>query len=259
MIRPSLILLGVIIGVALGVFYGRVISPVSYTDTAPSALRADYKDQYLILIAASYTADGDLDHARQRLAQLGLADPAGAVTALAQRLAAEGKDTSAPSALAAALGVGVAPVTLVPTATTAPTETPTLPPTVTPFPSPTFFPTLTPTATPVYDYVLISRETYCNDVERLPLIIVDVVDENSQPLPGERVSVTWAEGEGGFVTGLKPEISSGYGDFLMEAGVAYSVQIGSRTPPVTGITAPTCPVESDEPYPGAVRLVFQRR
>jgi hypothetical protein len=260
-IRPSLILLGVIIGVALGVVYGWVISPVSYTDTAPAALRADYKDQYLILIAASYAADGDLDRAGQRLAELGLADPAGEVTALAQRLAAEGKDTSAPSALAAALGVGVAPVTLVPTATTAAiaTETPTLSPTVTPFPSSTSFPTLTPTATPVYDYVLMSRETYCNDVERLPLIIVDVVDENSQPLPGVRVSVTWAEGEDGFVTGLKPEISSGYGDFLMEVGAAYSVQIGSRTPPVTGIVASTCPAESDEPYPGAVRLVFQRK
>lgn len=259
MIRPSLILLGVIAGIAMGVFYGWVISPVSYTDTAPAALRSDYKDQYLILIATSYTADGDLDRARQRLAGLGLADSAGAVTALAQRLAAEGKDTSAPSALAAALGVGVAPVTLVPTATTAPTETPTLPPTVTPFPSSTSFPTLAPTATPIYDYVLISRETYCNDVERLPLIIVDVVDENSQPLPGVRVSVAWAEGEDGFVTGLKPEISSGYGDFLMEAGAAYSVQIGSRTPPVTGLVAPLCPVEADEPYPGAVRLVFQRR
>lgn len=259
MIRPSLILLGVIIGVALGVFYGWVISPVSYTDTVPSALRADYKDQYLILIAASYTVDGDLNRAQARLAELGLADPAGAVTALAQRLAAEGKDTSAPSALAAALGVGVAPVTLVPTATTAPSETPTLPPTVTPFPSSTSFPTLVPTATPVYDYVLISQETYCNDVERLPLIIVDVVDENSQPVAGVRVSVAWAEGEDGFVTGLKPEISPGYGDFLMEAGVAYSVQIGNRTPPVAGIVAPTCQVEADEPYLGAVRLVFQRK
>jgi hypothetical protein len=258
-IRPSLILLGVIIGLALGVFYGWVISPVSYTDTAPAALRSDYKDQYLILIATSYLADGDLSRAQARLAELGLADPAGAVTALAQRLAAEGKDTSAPSALAAALGVGVAPVTLVPTATTAPPETPTLPPTVTPFPSSTPFPTLTPTATPVYDYVLLSRETYCNDVERLPLIIVDVVGENSQPLAGVRVSVRWAEGEDGFVTGLKPEISSGYGDFLMETGVAYSVQIGNRTPPVAGIVAPTCQVDTDEPYPGAVRLVFQRK
>ena len=106
---------------------------------------------------------------------------------------------------------------------------------------------------------MLSRETYCNDAERLPLIIVDVVDKNSQPLPGERVSVTWAEGEDGFVTGLKPEISSGYGDFLMEAGVAYSVQIGSRTPSVAGIVAPLCPVDADEPYPGAVRLVFQRK
>lgn len=259
MIRPSLILLGLIIGVALGVFYGGVISPVSYTDTAPAALRGDYKDQYLLLIATSYTADGDLDRARQRMAQLGVADPAGAVTALAQRLAAEGKDTSAPSALAAALGVGVAPVTLVPTATTAATEIPTLPPTVTSFPSSTTFPTLTPTATPIYDYVLVSQEAYCNEAERLPLIIVDVIDADGRPLPGVRVSVTWADGEDGFVTGLKPEISASYGDFLMQAGIVYGIQVGSRTPPVTGLTASLCQTAEGDSYRGAVRLVFQRK
>ena len=259
MIRPSLILLGLILGVALGLLYGWVISPVSYTNTSPAALRADYKDQYLLLIATSYTADGDLDRARQRMAQLGVADPAGAVTALAQRLAAEGKDTSAPSALAAALGVGVAPVTLVPTATTAATEIPTLPPTITPFPSSTLFPTLTPTATPVYDYDLISQEPYCNDDERLPLIIVDVIDADSQPLPGVRVTVIWADGEDGFVTGLKPEISSSYGDFLMRVGTTYRVQVGSRTPPVAGLTASLCKTEEGDSYQGAVRLVFQRK
>jgi len=258
-IRPSLILLGLIIGIGLGLFYGWVISPVSYIDSAPAVLRADYKDQYLLLIAMSYTADGDIDRARGRLAQLGVADPAGAVTALAQRLAAEGKDTSAPSALAAALGVGVAPVTLVPTTTTAPTESPTLPPTITPFPSSTLFPTLTPTATPIYDYILVSQEAYCNDSEHSPLIIVDVIDADSQPLPGVKVSVRWADGEDGFVTGLKPEISAGYGDFLMQAGTVYSAQIGSRTPPVAGLTASLCNTDEGDSYQGAVRFVFQRK
>lgn len=260
MIRPSLIIPGLLIGLVLGVVYGWVISPVKYTDTAPAALRRDYRDQYLILIAQAYAADGNLDRARQRIASLGDTDAGEAVTALAQQLAAQGKDSSALSALASALGVGISAVTpgstptLPYTHTPPPSITPTIPPSVTPFP------TLTPSATPVYDYDLLVNETYCNDAERAPLIIVDVVDADSAPLPGVKVIVKWAEGEDGFVTGLKPEISSSYGDFLMNVGTIYSVQIGSRTPPVTGLAAPTCVAADDgKPYAGAVRLVFQRK
>lgn len=263
MIRPSLILLGLILGAVLGLGVGWYVYPVSYTDTLPSALRSDYKEQSIILISASYRADGDLNRARGRLAVLGIANQIETVTALAQRLAAEGKDSSATSELALALGAGVSPVTLaptVPTATTAPTETPVPPPTVTLPPSSTSIPTLTPTATPVYDYVLLSLERYCNDAERQPLIIVDVVDETGAPLPGVRVSVTWAEGEDGFVTGLKPEISPSYGDFLMQAGATYNVQIGSRTPPVDGLSSSICTAaDENNTYNGAVRLVFQRK
>lgn len=263
MIRPSLILLGLILGLALGVLVGWYIYPVSYTDTLPSALRADYKEQSILLIAAAYRADGDLNRARGRLAVLSIANQVETVTALAQRLAAEGKDSSAVSELALVLGAAVSPVTPVPTIltpTTAPTETPAPPPTITSPPSSTSIPTLTPTTTPVYDYVVLSQERYCNDVERQPLIIVDVVDESGAPLPGVRVTVKWAEGEDGFVTGLKPEISPGYGDFLMQVGTAYSVQVGSRTPPIGGLSSPACTAaDGSETYNGAVRLVFQRR
>lgn len=263
--RPSLLVLGVILGLALGVLYGWVISPVKYTDTDPASLRADYKEQYLILVASAYQADGSLERARARLATLRDPDSMQTITALAQRMAAEGKDPAALAALAADLAGGVQPVasasgTPVSTAApTLPTETLTPPPTVPLLPSLTPFPTLTPTATPVYDYAVIIREQYCNHVERLPLIIVDVVDATGAPLPGVRVTVTWAEGEDGFVTGLKPEISASYGDYLMTVGTRYSVQVGSRTPPVGGIIAPTCVDVEGETYAGAVRLVFQRK
>jgi len=211
-IRPSLLVLGIIVGIAFGLFYGWQIDPVKYKDTEPSSLRADYKEQYLILIASAYKADGNLDRARIRLATLRDPDPIRTITALAQRMAAEGKDASSPAVLAADLVGGVQPVASVsdtPFSTAAPilpTETFTPPPTALLIPSLTPFPTLTPTATPVYDYALIIREPYCSDVERLPLIIIDVVDANSAPLPGVRVTVAWAEGEDGFVTGLKPEM-----------------------------------------------------
>ncbi|MBI4315940.1 MAG: hypothetical protein HY872_08100 [Chloroflexi bacterium] len=258
MIRPSLILLGLVVGLGFGLLYGWVISPVSYTDTRPAVLRADYKDQYVILIADAYAADGNLTRAGERLATLGLPAPAEAVAALAQRLTAEGKDASALAALAADLGLGIAPVTPRATVALPPTPTATQPPTETPLPTATTAPTQTPTATPVYDFTLLSQENYCNDLERKPLIIVDVVDAQGNGLPGVKVTVNWANGQDGFVTGLKPEISASYGDFAMDVGTSYSVQLGSRTPPVAGLAAPMCVAADGAPYPGAVRLVFQR-
>jgi len=96
MIRLSIIIVavGILLGLGIGILFGWVIAPVKYIDTDPATLRADYKDEYLILIASSYAADHNLDRARQRLATLGYPDPVQAVDALAQRLADEGKDSS---------------------------------------------------------------------------------------------------------------------------------------------------------------------
>jgi len=94
--RWSIVVLvfGILLGLGLGVLIGWVIYPVHYFDTPPNALRADYKDQYLFLIASAYAADHNLDRARQRLGALGYPDPVPAVDALAQRLTSEGKDSS---------------------------------------------------------------------------------------------------------------------------------------------------------------------
>lgn len=266
MIRPSLIFLGFLIGIGLGLLYGWVISPVKYTDTAPDSLRADYKEQYLILVASTYKVEGDLDHARLRLSKLKNSDPIQAITALAQRLAAEGRNEASDlAALAADLSGGLQPSVsatpnqlstpeqITPTDTIAPPTSTTIPPTFT-------VPTATASPQPEFDYEVITREPYCNDDEREPLIIVDVVDIDNLPLPGVHVIVRWAEGEDGFVTGLKPEISASYGDYRMKVGTTYTVQVGNRTPPVTGLSAPICTSADDsDQYPGAIRLVFQRK
>ncbi len=266
MIRPSLIFLGFIVGIAVGLVYGWLISPVKYTDTSPDSLRADYKEQYLVLVAAAYKAEGDLDHARVRLSKLKDASVLQSITALAQQLAAQSRPEGSDLALLAAdlndNGLSptptsaIAQVTLPPdTSTPAPTPIPTnvVQPTA-------LVPTLTPSPQADFDYTLVTREPYCNDDQRQQLIIVDVVDSNNAPLPGVRLIVRWPDGEDGFVTGLKPEISSSYGDFKMSPGVTYSVQIGTRTPVVTGLTAPLCTSSKDSTqYAGAMRLVFQRQ
>ncbi len=101
MIRSSVVVLvlGILLGLGLGVLIGWVIYPVEYVDTPPNALRADYKDEYLLLIASAYAADHNLEHARQRLATLGYPDPVLATNILVEHLAIEGKDYSALIAL----------------------------------------------------------------------------------------------------------------------------------------------------------------
>ena len=62
------VVLAMLAGAALGLFYAWVISPVKYVDTAPASLRADFQADYLTLIAAAYSDTGDLVRARARLA-----------------------------------------------------------------------------------------------------------------------------------------------------------------------------------------------
>ncbi|MBM3152975.1 MAG: hypothetical protein FJZ96_12380 [Chloroflexi bacterium] len=68
-------LLAILCGLALGVLYGWVISPVEYVDTTPDTLRADYRLDYVLMTAEIYHSEQDLDLAARRLALLGSAHP----------------------------------------------------------------------------------------------------------------------------------------------------------------------------------------
>jgi hypothetical protein len=69
--------LALLAGFGLGLAYSWLISPVTYVDANPAILRADFKDQYRIVIAASYTTSHDLARARARLELLSDTDPIG--------------------------------------------------------------------------------------------------------------------------------------------------------------------------------------
>ncbi len=75
MLRHLLRLLFVFIGLAAGLFYGWRIAPVRYTDVPLSALRADYRTDYVMAVAEAYHAEQDLPRAIRRLALLGPAEP----------------------------------------------------------------------------------------------------------------------------------------------------------------------------------------
>jgi len=68
-------LLALILGISLGLIYGWVISPVQYVDTTPDTLRADYRADYVLMVAEAYQREQDGDLAVRRLAILGSQPP----------------------------------------------------------------------------------------------------------------------------------------------------------------------------------------
>ena len=63
--------LGILVGLGIGLFVGRVIWPVEYSEITPEYLSAEVQTDYAIMTATAYDAHGDLELARQRLSRLG--------------------------------------------------------------------------------------------------------------------------------------------------------------------------------------------
>jgi hypothetical protein len=146
---------GIALGVGLGFLIGWGIWPVEYYDTDPVDLKEEHKEEYIVLVAASYAISGDLDQAKVRLAKLEEEDVAQAVADLAERYLQRGENMTVTrnlvmlaEALGSATEVMLAYVaTATPTFTPTPTHTPTDTPSPTPTETPTTIPTDTPTAT----------------------------------------------------------------------------------------------------------------
>lgn len=268
-------------GFALGLFYAWVIAPVRYVDTTPDTLRSDFKDQFRIAIAASYASNRNLERARARLALLGDAQPGQVLTAQAQRMLAAGESfeiVQQVAALATDLQSGV--VSLVPSATGAevpslvagtfpspgnqtpatPSESPTPEWTSTPlfFDTPTPRPTRTPIPTAGAPFQPVGRDDICNINLTSGLMQITVVDKRGHQLAGIEIIITSSGGEEHFFTGLKPEIANGYADYVMQAGVTYTVRVGENGAPVQGLVAPVCPDANGQTYTGGLHLTFQQ-
>lgn len=271
------------VGFGIGILYAWVVSPIKYIDTAPSTLRSDFKDQYRTVIAAAYSATHNLDRARARLVLLGDPNPVQALTAQAQRMLAAGLpfvDAQEVAQLATDLTSGVSsagrsstasPVGEVPSSATATLESagPASPSTLTPpaletQPTPevidTATPRPTPTAipTPLAPFQLVSQDQVCNPNLTDGLLQVSIVDRNGHSMPGVEITITWDNGEENFFTGLKPDISNGYADYVMQPGISYSVRIASTGTPFSGLTPPSCPVTGGQAFTGGLKLTFQQ-
>lgn len=266
------VLLGILIGLPLALYYAWVADPVEYVQTAPASLRDDYREIYLGLIAHAYASTGDLQRASARLALFDWQDMPSELAALAQREAATGNSDARAQALArlaSSLGAEseLVGTTTAPRRTSAAAVSPTgaQDPAFTPRPTQTRAATVTSrptgTATSAADsrasYELADRSDVCQEPGLTPQIMIEVFDENDDPIPGVELTVIWDDGQDRFFTGLKPEIGAGYADFEMQPGVRYAVQIGGSGVLVDDVTTGSCRWESGQ-YPGSVSLTFVR-
>lgn len=243
--------LGVLLGLAGGLYYAWLVNPVEYVETAPESLRQDFRQDYLALIGAAYAGTGDLARARARLALFPGLDPETELPAIAQqRFAAGLSDASALAQLASDL-VKSSPGSPTQTASAVrPTTTATRrPPTATPRPSPT-------SGAP---FRLAEREAVCDPNLTEPLIQVEVLDAAGEPVPGMQVLIVWDTGQDHFFTGLKPELGLGYGDFTMTEGVTYTLRLGEAGPPVTSLSAESCAADDGPDYLGSWYLRFEQQ
>jgi hypothetical protein len=276
------LLFSLLLGLGAGLAYSWLISPRALNGASPALLRADFKDQFRSLIAASYAASGNLPRAQARLRLLGEDDPAAALNAQAQRSAARGDFAEANHLAALALALqGSAPPLV-----TIPTETATQPPlqaapsafpspsaaefflteTATPLqvelpspaPSATPRPTRTPPPTQGAPFRLIGQDTVCNPTLPQGLLQIIVLNASRRQLPGIKIIITWDTGGEEIFTGLKPELGNGYADFVMSAGVAHAVQLAPGSEIATNLVPPLCQTESGDTYLGGYKLTFQQ-
>jgi hypothetical protein len=277
---PWQIVLALLAGLGLGLAYSWLISPTQYVDASPSILRADFKDQYRAVVAASYASTHDIERARARLALLGDADPVQSLSAQAQRMLAAGESFESVRLVAQlatdlqqgvislpATGTSAAMIANTPTisiqqtnetppagSTSIPTELIETPPaSVTSTPRPTH----TPIPPPAAPFSLVGQDEVCDPDLPAGLLQIFLMDRFRVQAPGIEITVTWNGGEDSLFTGFKPEVGDGYADFQMEPGIFYSVRVEGGTI-VPNISIPNCTDSNGQMYLGGVLLTFQQ-
>ncbi len=279
------LLTGLMLGLGLGLLYAWWIAPVNVQDNAaPASLRADFQDEYRLLTASAYAANGNLARARARLTLLS-GDPLTALAEQTRRLMAANAPAESVrllAALAQALQVPptAAPLTsggatlaapaaqpaatlddaaFAPPVTQAATQAVSASPTFPPFILQTATPRLqrAPSATPGAPFALLEQTSFCAP-ERPGLLEIILRNAAGDPAVGVSITIIWPGGEETFFTGLKPDLGgNGYADFVMTPGVDYSLQLSENATRLTGLLTPDCSGGGGL-YPGGIHLEFQQ-
>lgn len=261
------LLTGIVIGIVLGLFYAWKIQPAQYIDAAPDALSREFKDQFRIMIAKAYLANGDPVRARARLELLGSGDLFQALSEQAQRTLAQdnqSEEARALGILAIELGKirdmgdselfsGMIATPGVMTTNTAPSinsaTQPAIFQTSTPTPDASIV-LVTPTSISADLFILQSLEKICEPRPDKALFQIQAMDKNNQPVPGVLIILSSEQGDERFYTGLSPDKGLGYAEFSPAPGVIYSLRLEEDGIPIQDLTIAECQDSSGELYPG---------
>jgi hypothetical protein len=236
-----LVLICLVSGLVLGLGYAWLIDPVTFSESSPAQTTKPYREAWLLMAAAAYAQDGDWERTQTRLEVLHDPNLAQTLAAVFDRVNAAGPNAEARALarLADRMSVSTpgmliylaAIITPTPRPSPTPRASATPRPTETPRPTATMqqLPTPTPTASPIPEYQVIDRQAQCGHSTQPPQIRVIVRDALGESVPGKDVWITWDGGSDRFVTGLKPEIDLGYGDFDMQLDQSYNVSIDKQT------------------------------
>lgn len=264
--RRWLILIGVVVGVGLGLYYAWIVEPVVYESVSPARFGATSKEEYIFLVSQSYAANNDWSLAQERLSALEDANIQALVEKQLEAYLRSGQTTDVMrnlSLLAERLGANSVAIdiflpevaaTSTPPATLQPTPERTRSPSRTPIP--TIAATSEPSPTPFPKYRLLRREQVCHPQYPVPRLEVEIVDSILEPTAGIEVIIQWNEGIDHFFTGFHSDRSPGYGDFEMEPDVVYQVQVADGSPVVDDLKIEECG-EAQGGLAGGWRLTFQ--
>jgi hypothetical protein len=276
------LIIGIGLGLAAGLVYTWEIDPVIERNTAPWQLSDDAREDYVVAVALSYAANGDLLLAVDRLRAAGpdrnvwdmVAEIAcdrvktgqtvtnsdlRVIRALEQLYAPQGA-----SGCADGLYPTPAPVVLA-------TPQPTIPPTPTLVPPPSKTPTV-PVPTPITaeearptpapaggSYVVARLESFC-DPSLGGVIEVRVFDRRGEGVSGVPVTVSWSGSErDSFFTGLKAERGAGYADFTMQPGRAYTVTVPGLVSSPPAVEAVSCTAQDGRQTTASYWINIQER
>lgn len=286
---PWYLFTGLGIGIVMGVFYSWLVSPVQFLNTDPGSLHPDFRSEYRALIAQAYLADGDIGRAQGRLALLRDVNPDAELARQSERAEQANRPEREVEALAA-LATGLKEYQPPPTAEITRTDESAsngtesvLEATATPeqemmilTPTPTLMATMTPHASMTprvilrVPFTMSNREEVCNPELPEGLVQIEVLDSTGKPVAGVQAVVTWDGGVSTFYTGLNPNISPGYADFIMDPDTNYNLRVGSSGETEIKLEPVQCRAVSGDsgegagstpgvPYRGGWRLRFVQK
>jgi hypothetical protein len=120
------LLIGVVIGLAIGVYTGWEQFPVEYTNSSLGALAPVYQEEYTVMVAEGYQHDQDINAALARLQLLGKENVFDYIQDLTERYISQSNVPAIPVivALAEAMGLELTPLMEIYRLTPVPTPTP---------------------------------------------------------------------------------------------------------------------------------------